>query len=134
MTQTAILALLGPGDRDLKSLHYALALGERMEARLVVLQWSEESAQCPPRNAERGDIPAKLITAARQAGRNISHLKEIDFPVRRLVRLVQDEAIELLVLSADEPRAEKLLLNREPPLPCRIIQVGARDTGHFGDS
>ena len=74
MTQMKILVPCGPGGGDLKSVHHALALAERLQAHVLILQWREPPEDREPQSEWLGEALSDVIANARLAGLSLSHL------------------------------------------------------------
>ncbi|MEW6672830.1 MAG: universal stress protein [Thermodesulfobacteriota bacterium] len=123
MFQKKILVPLGPFGRDLKSVHYALSLAERLQSQIYILQ------QAPGANFENqfsdwlDEALQDLINTARQAGLIVSHHITHGELAEEIIGLVREEDIDLLVFGTDDGLNERLLLQIKPLIPTQIIQV-----------
>jgi len=127
MFQKKILVPLGRSGRDLKSVHYALSLAERMQSQVYILQQAPGAGFDNQFSTWLDEALLDLINSARQAGLTVSHhithreLKE------EIVDLVIAEGIDILVFSLDDGLSERLLLQVKPLIPTQIIQVKEKD-------
>jgi len=127
MFRKKILVPLGRSGRDLKSVHYALSLAERLQSQVYILQQEPSASFDYQFSAWLGEALLDLINSARQAGLSVSHhithreLKE------EIVDLVIAEGIDLLVFSLDNGLSERLLQQLKPLIPTQIIQVKEKD-------
>ena len=123
MFQRKILVPLGLVGKDLKSVHYALSLAERLKSQVYILQQASRSSFENQFAAWFGETLLDLINSARQSGLSVSHhithreLKE------EIVDLVMEEGIDLLIFGTDDGLSEHLLLQVKPLIPTQIIQV-----------
>ena len=123
MFQKKILVPLGPSGRDLKSVHYALSLAERLQSQIYILQQAPEASFENQFSAWLGEALLDLINSARQAGLMVSyHITHREL-AEEIVGLVRGEGIDLLVFSTDDGLNERLLIQIKPLIPTQIIQV-----------
>ena len=118
---------IGASGKDLKSVHYALALAERLQAHVYILQLAALGDNPDPFTVWLDEALLDLINSARQAGLTVSHhiahreLKE------EIVGLVKDESIDVLVFGKDNGACELLMLQIKDLVPSQIIQVREKD-------
>jgi predicted TIM-barrel enzyme len=111
----------------LNSVHYALALAERLRAQVYILQHDAVDASPNSIATWLDEALLDLINSARQAGLTVSHhiahreLKE------EIVGMVKDESIDVLVFGADNGVCEHLMLQIKDLVPSQIIQVREKD-------
>ncbi|TFG36841.1 MAG: universal stress protein [Candidatus Aminicenantes bacterium] len=127
MTPKKILVPCGPGGGDLKSVHHALALAERLQAHVLILQWWDPPDGRAPQSEWLGEALTDVIANARLAGLSLSHLTVTGSPHDEIVNIVEEESIDLLVLSADQWQLEAALLQRHPRLLGSIIRVKEKE-------
>lgn len=127
MPQKRILVPLGPHAKDLKSVHYALALAERLQAQIYILQQAAASDMEYFHGDFLREALRDLINNARQAGIVVSHYIADDQLKEEIVNLVRSEHIDWLVFSSDEEVSEQLLLQIKPLVASQIIQVREKD-------
>ena len=123
MVQKKILVPLGMTGTDLKSVHYALALAERIEAQVFILQSDDGTGADSSLTLYLGEALVDLINSARQAGLNVSHHIAHKALKEEIVGLVKDEHIDLLVFGAEDKVDKRLLLQIKPLVSSQIIQV-----------
>ena len=127
MLQKKILVPLGASGTDLKSVHYALALAERLRAQVYILH------QAPRENGERApsmwldEALFDLINSAREAGLAVSHYVAQQALKEEIVALTTAENIDILVFSGADGVNEQVLAQVKPLIPCQIIQVKEKD-------
>lgn len=127
MLQKKILVPVGSSGRDLSSVHYALALAERLRAQVYILR--HDAVEITPHSLGNllDEALRDLINSARQAGLSVSHhiahreLKE------EIVDLVKDEGIDVVVFGADNGACEHLMLQIKDLVPSQIIHVREKD-------
>lgn len=123
MTPKEILVPCGPRGRDLNGVHHALALAERLQAHVVILQWIDLTDVGEAHADWLGAALTDVIANARMAGLNLSHMTLTGSPQDEIVNVVEEEGIDLLVLSADQWHLESTLLRSHPRLLGSIIRV-----------
>lgn len=128
MTPKKILVPCGPGGRDLKSVHHALALAERMLAHVLIVQWREPGDAGEANSDWLGEALTDVIANARLAGLSLSYLTVNGSPPDEIVKIVEEEEIDLLVLSADQWQLESTLLQHHPRLLGSIIRVKEKES------
>ena len=127
MLQKKILVPVGSSGKDLNSVHYALALAERLRAQVYILQHDAVDASPNSIATWLDEALLDLINSARQAGLTVSHhiahreLKE------EIVGLVKDESIDVLVFGADNGACEHLMLQIKDLVSSQIIHVREKD-------
>ena len=114
---------LGPSGRDLKSVHYALSLAERLQSQVYILQHAPEACLENQFSAWLDEALLDLINSARQAGLIVSHHITHRELAEEIIGLVREEGIDLLVFGTDDGLNERLLLQVKPLIPTQIIQV-----------
>jgi len=127
MMQKKILVPLGSSGTDFKSVHYALALAERMNARVYVLQLAEPDNTDKPNSPWLSEVLRDLINTARQAGLTVSHLMVREAPKNEIIEFVRTQGIDLLVFSADDRQCERLMSEIRAMISSQIIQVKEKD-------
>jgi hypothetical protein len=127
MSQKKILVPLGSCGKDLKGVHYALSLAERLQARVYILQQDAVAGAEDPFATWLDEALADLINSARQAGLTVSHhIAHREFR-EEIVGLTKEEGIDLLVFGADDGACDRLLLQVKPLVSSQIIQVKEKD-------
>jgi hypothetical protein len=121
--QKRILVPLGPTGKDLKSVHYALSLAERLHAQVYILQQSGRAGSENQLSIGMNEALADLITRARQAGLTVSHHLATGELSEEMIGMVTTEGIDLLVIDADDEGCERLVLQAKPLIASPIIQV-----------
>jgi nucleotide-binding universal stress UspA family protein len=127
MLQKKILVPVGSSGKDLSSVHYALALAERLRAQVFILRHDVVDASPNSIATWLDEALLDLINSARQAGLTVSHhiahreLKE------EIVGLVKEESIDVLVFGVDNGACEHLMLQIKDLVASQIIQVREKD-------
>ena len=127
MSPKKILVPLVPSAKDLKSVHYALSLAERLSAHVYILQQAAASSLDNPLSIWMGEALLDLINSARQAGLVVSHHITHRLLEEEIVGLVRNEGIDVLVFGDDDAAGERLVLQIKPLIPSQIIQVKGKD-------
>jgi nucleotide-binding universal stress UspA family protein len=130
MQQKKILVPLGVTGTDLKGVHYALALAERIKAQVYILQPDDAMGTDSSMRIYMGEALSDLINSARQAGLNVSHHIAHKALKEEIVGLVKDEHIDLLVFGVEEKLNKRLLLQVKPLVSSQIIQVRGKKHIH----
>jgi nucleotide-binding universal stress UspA family protein len=111
----------------LNSVHYALALAERLQAQVYVLRHDALEGSPYSLSVWLDEALLDLINSARAAGLTVSHhiahreLKE------EIVGLIKKEGIDVLVVGADGGACERLMHQIKDLVPSQIIQVREKD-------
>ncbi len=126
-SQKKILVPLVPSGKDLKSVHYALSLAERLHAQVYILQLAPARGVPNPLAVWLDEALLDLINSARQAGLSVSHHIGHRALEEEILGLVKDEGIDVLVFGQDDGACERLLLQIKPLVASQIIQVKEKD-------
>ena len=129
MFQKKILVPLGPFGKDLKSVHYALSLAERLKSHVYILQQAFRAGVENQFNAWFGEALLDLINNARQSGLSVSHHITQGEIRKEIVSLVMEEEIDLLIYGTGNGLSENLMFQVKPLIPTQIIQV--REKNHI---
>ena len=127
MMQKKILVPLGMSATDLKSVHYALALAERIKAQVYILQSDDATGADSSVTLYMGEALSDLINTARQAGLNVSHHIAHNALKEEIIGLVRTEGIDLLVFGVEDEVNKRLLLQVKPMISSQIIQVKGKN-------
>jgi nucleotide-binding universal stress UspA family protein len=127
MSPKKILVPLVPSAKDLKSVHYAMSLAERLSAHVYILQQADASGLDNPLSLWMGEALLDLINSARQAGLAVAHHITHRNLEEEIVGLVRNEGIDVLVFGDDDAAGERLVLQIKPLIPSQIIQVKGKD-------
>ena len=90
MLQKKILVPLGLSGKDLKSVHYALSLAERIEAQVYILQQDDGVGSENPLTLYMGEALSDLIKHAARSKPQQHHLNDIapKIPSNRTMRAI----------------------------------------------
>jgi len=127
MSPKKILVPLVSSAKDLKGVHYAMSLAERLHAHVYILQQTAGPGSDDPLSMWMDEALMDLINSARQAGLTVSHHTSHRLLEEELVGLVRNEGIDVLVFSDDDGAGERLVLQIKPLVPSQIIQVKGKD-------
>ena len=127
MLQKKILVPLGVSGTDLKGVHYALALAERIKAQVYILQQDDGVGPENPMFPYIGEALSDLINSARQAGLNVSHHIAHDELKEEIVELVRTEGIDLLVFGDEDDVNPRILKQVKPLVSSLIFQVKGKN-------
>jgi len=127
MSPKKILVPLVPSAKDLKGVHYAMSLAERLHAHVYILQQTAGSGLDNPLSIWMDEALLDLINSARQAGLVVSHHISHRFLEEEIVGIVRDEGIDVVVFSEDDGAGERLVLQIKSLIPSQIIQVKGKD-------
>ncbi|MDR3632135.1 MAG: universal stress protein [Desulfocapsaceae bacterium] len=127
MHQQRILVLVGVSAKDLKGVHYTLALAERITTKVFIVQQSKGEGELEPHSVWLEEALHDLISSARLAGLDVTHLVTTGDTAGKIISLVKSEGITLLVLGVDDGDYENFILQMKPHLPCQIVQVKEKD-------
>jgi len=127
MAPKKILVPLVQSAKELKSVHYAMSLAERLYAHVYILQQVDASGSDNPPSMWMGEALLDLINSARQAGLVVSHHITHRLLEEEIVSLVRNEGIDVLVFGDDDAAGERLVLQIKPLIPSQIIQVKGKD-------
>jgi hypothetical protein len=134
MQNKRILVPIGPYAHDLRSVHYALALAERITAHIYILELTVHTglphSEKPP-TAGLHDALIDLINNARLSGITVFHYLADKTLKEEIVDLVRAEHIEFLVFSADTQVSEQIMQQVKPLVASQIIQVREKNDLHY---
>ena len=123
-----IMVALSAERMDLKGVHYALAAAGRMQAEVFVLKVNrpqESALQAAGDWKERAMLD--LINSARQSGLTVSYLTATGPFKEEVLRLVQDEGIDLVVLAEEDRQLKSALLQFRSGISSQVIQVKGKN-------
>ena len=125
MGQENILIPLAPDSRDLKALHHAISLAERINSKIIVISLEPENR---PEKAEIPVIKAckDVINRVRENGMNISLLitsSQGEEAEKEFLQLLTRERIDLIIVSDTEMYMEQMIRKLMPLISCQVEQV-----------
>jgi nucleotide-binding universal stress UspA family protein len=128
MSQEKILVPLGPDSRDLKTVHHALALAERVKARVYLLFFRDASMKAP---SLVEDACTEVIQTAREDGLQVSyHISESNYE-DELLSVIESKHIDLIVMNHTETGLEKAIKRIIPLISCQVVQVRDKNDINF---
>ena len=126
VTQKNILVPIDPENKDLKALYHALALAERIQAKIFVV-FSRHSGTPPRVDNWVEEVLMDIIHGACEEGLQVSsHIAE-DGLENEVISLVESEHIDLIVVSAENGFLKNMLLRIVPQMAAQIIQVKEKE-------
>jgi K+-sensing histidine kinase KdpD len=132
VSQKKILVPLGMENKDLKGVYHALALAERMQARVIILRVEPQDAG----NSGEMEVWIKhvlldLVNSATQQGLSVSyHIGQGRFE-EEVFRLLTEENIDLVVFGSEEKQIAQSLLRIRSRIPIQIIQVKEKSNVNY---
>ncbi len=117
-----ILVPLGRRETNLKSVHYALALSKRLQARVCILQQAHDGDAA----GWLDEALLDLIHSARRAGMAVTrHIARRELK-DEIVDVIRTEKIDLLILGTADGEPDPLMHQISPLITSQIIQVGEK--------
>lgn len=131
-SQKRILVPLGPQGNDLKGVYHALALAERMKAKIFILEILEieEREENNGSNRLKEKVLLDLVNTASQEGLTVSHHIAYGALEKEVLDFIRKESIELVVLGEDDQMAQVLPRIRTR-VPIQIIQVKEKNNVNY---
>ena len=127
MIRKKILVPLDPENRDLKALYHALALAERIQAKVFILL-SRHMENDQEVNSWVEEVLVDVIHGACEEGLQVSyHIAEDGFE-DEIISLVESEGIDLIVISAHESPMKGILQRILPRVSSQVIQVKGKSS------
>jgi K+-sensing histidine kinase KdpD len=128
-SQKRILVPLGPQGNDLKGIYHALALAERMKAKILILQ-IEDLEEINGSSRLKEKVLLDLVNTASQEGLTVSHHIAYGALGKEVLDFIRKESIELVVLGEDDQMAQALVRIRTR-VPIQIIQVKEKNNVNY---
>ena len=122
MTQKNILVPIDPENKDLKALYHALALAERIQAKVFILL-SRQIGNPHPTDSWVEEVLMDVIHGACEEGLQVSYHIAEDSLEDEVNNLVESEHIDLIVVSAEKGPVKEILQRIIPQMSTQIIQV-----------
>lgn len=126
VTQKKILVPMDSQNKDLKALYHALALAERIRAKVFILL-SRHLENPQQTNSWVEEVLVDIIHGACEEGLQVSYHIAADGFEDEIVSLVESEGIDLIVVSADKGPMQGALQRIIPRVPTQIIQVRGKE-------
>lgn len=131
MLQKKILVLLGPAATDLKSMHYALSLAERLHARVYIFRSVSAHQIDDVMYLWLNEAISDLVASARSAGLSVTdYISDGDIQ-SELTELIKTENIDFMIFSPEEQIDEPLLHQLKSQVMAQFIQVKEKHQIHF---
>ncbi|MEJ2168340.1 MAG: universal stress protein [Desulfobacterales bacterium] len=126
MTQKNILVPIDPESKDLKALYHALALAERIQAKVFILL-TRQLGDHHQIDSWVEEVLMDVIHGACEEGLQVSyHIAEDEFE-EEVLSLVDSEHIDLIVVSAENGPVKDILQRLIPQTSTQIIQVRGKE-------
>ena len=126
VTRKKILVPLDLENKDLKALYHALALAERIQAKVFILL-SRQLGNPHQIDSWVEEVLMDVIHGACEEGLQVSyHIAEDGFE-DEVISLVESEHIDLIVVSAEKGPIKDILQRIIPQMSAQIIQVRGKD-------
>jgi hypothetical protein len=126
VTQKNILVPIDPENKDLKALYHALALAERIQAKIFVVL-SRQSGAIGRIDDWVEEVLMDIVHGACEEGLQVSsHIAE-DGLENEVISLVESEHIDLIVVSAENGPLKNMLQRIVPQMSTQIIQVKGKE-------
>jgi len=126
VTQKKILVPIDPQNKDLKALYHALSLAERIRAKVFILLSRKLGNSCQI-DSWVEEVLIDVIYAASEKGLQVSYHITEDGLADEVISLVENEHIDLIVVSADNGPIKDILQRIIPQLSSQIIQVKGKN-------
>ena len=123
MFRKKILVPLAASGWNLNGVHHALALAERIGARVFILEQRAAPQPLNPRTTALEAALRELISGARQAGLEVSHHITDNGLAAGIVSMVRLEDIDVVVFGTDDETCRNLSLRIKPLVASQIIEV-----------
>jgi hypothetical protein len=126
VTQKKILVPIDPENKDLKALYHALALAERIQAKVFILL-TRQLGDHHQIDSWVEEVLMDVIHGACEEGLQVSyHIAEDGFE-EEVLSLVDSEHIDLIVVSAENGPVKDILQRIIPQTSTQIIQVRGKE-------
>ena len=130
MTRKKILVPIDLENKDLKALYHALALAERIQAKVFILL-SRQLGNPHQIDSWVEEVLMDVIHGACEEGLQVSyHIAEDGFE-DEVISMVESEHIDLIVVSAEKGPVKDILQRIMPQMSTQIIQVKGNDNMPF---
>ena len=127
-----ILVPFNIGCKDLNGVYHALALAERMQAKVIILTIDLNKEHVDPQiESWVQEALRDLMQGASRQGLPVSyHIAQEGFE-QEINGLIAEENIDLLVFGAGDKRMADALQGLRPKISAQLIQVKEKGTAHF---
>lgn len=129
MSYKNVLIPLGPRSKDLKALHHALSLTERIRSRLFILSLQEVSEAQTPNPVM--SACREIVQSACEEGLQVSFHIVSGNVETELVKLLEREHIDLVIINDSEIQIKTIIRRIMPLISCQVIQVKEKNDINF---
>ena len=130
-TKKKILVLPGPKLTDLKSLHYAISLAERIYGQVIIIELEKGKNDLEPSLKRSADSAPALPNTSHQEDVTVSRLVVREDPETAITKIVQEVGADVVVFDADDERWNRVFSKIRALLPNQIIQVREKDSVNY---
>ena len=130
MSQENILIPLAPDSRDLKALHHAISLAERIDSRIIVFCLEPEKGVARAENPVM-EACRDVISRVPENGLNISLLvtsAQGEEAATEFIQLLAQEGIDLIIISDTERYMAEMIKKIMPAISCQVVQVREKNS------
>ncbi|MCP3873494.1 MAG: hypothetical protein GY699_10125, partial [Desulfobacteraceae bacterium] len=117
-----ILIPLGKESKDLKALHHALSLAERIDSRVLVLSHEEATKKQKKKNPVI-EACLDVVRSACEQGLQISFHITSSSSEAEFLKMLERERIDLIIISNTEIRVKKMIRKIMSMISCQVVQV-----------
>jgi hypothetical protein len=124
-----ILIPLAPDSRDLKALHHAVSLAERINSKIIVFSLEPENGQGKVKSPVL-EACEDVIHRVQESGLKISLLitsSQGEEAEAEFLKLLARECIDLIVISDTEIYMKKMIRKLMPLISCQVVQVKGKN-------
>jgi nucleotide-binding universal stress UspA family protein len=131
-SQRNILVPFNISCNDLNGVYHALALAERMQAKVIILM-IDLNETCANSQIESWAQEAlrDLVKSASQQGLPVSYHIAQDCFEKEINGLIAEENIDLLVFGAGDKMMADAMRGLRPKIGAQLIKVKEKGTAHF---
>jgi len=131
-SQRNILVPFNISCNDLNGVYHALALAERMRAKLIILtiDLNEKSADSHSENWAQEALHDLVQSASQQGLPVCYHIAQDGFE-KEITGLIAEENIDLLVFGAGDKLMADAIQGLRPKIGAQLIKVREKGTAHF---
>ena len=127
-----ILVPLNIGSKDLNGVYHAMALAERMHAKVIILKIDlDENSGRSEMETWVEDALIDLMQSASIQGLQVSYHIAQDRLEKEITGLIEQESIDLLVFGADDERMTDTLQKLRSRIDIQFIQVKEKGNVHY---
>ena len=127
VAKNRILVPLGANLKDLDVVHHALALAERIDARLYFLKYSPPEEQRDKSSLWLEEAMLDLVVVGHEEGLDLNYLIVRGSFEEEVLAAIREKKINIVVIGTEDDHLEKALLRLRSEVPGQIIQVKHKD-------